>query len=247
MNKKILAITTLLLMVMVAFWFTSGAVTARATSPSPLATPKLAVPVKIATPEASILPALDPEQATQNIKDRIDKALESGNPLNLTPNSTNSRRGFIAEVQRLSEKTVTVRSRRGTESFVITPEVSILKDTTPATIDDIAVGDWLTMMGVMQGEEFNLRRVIISPKSLVPTKFSTVIGSLTKSEKTQLTFQTKQGSSIILTTKTTVYEDPEHNPIKRENLQLNTQFVIVAKSENNSLTAVLVHSMAPAQ
>lgn len=231
----LIAITAFFARTQVAFAATSSA-SAKTTvkaSPSP-------------SPSPTPTPVSD-QQTTQNLKDRIDKVLEQRQHPGSTDQNGSKKRGIIGQIQRISEKTVTFKTHKGTESLTITPDVIILKDTSKASFDDLAVGDWVLLMGVMDKEVFQLRKLVISPTSLAPKPLVVSLGTLISSTKTQAAISTRpqSQSQIFVFAKNVIFEDREGTAIKREQLETETELLVVGLDEDTQKTGLIFHSLVP--
>lgn len=211
------------------------------TSPSPL-------PKTTASPKVTASPTASPssQAATESLKDRIDRILETRQEkLKDLQQAGQRRRIFIGEVQRVTEKTVTIHNRRGNQSFTVGPDVVLSKAGKAATIDDIAVGDWIGVIGFSEKETIQPQLVIISTASLQPTDVGTTIGTIKSISKTQVVVTKPNGTEdTFLTTKTTQYVNATGEVIKRENLQTETQVIVVSKADDAQRSALTIKSLA---
>jgi hypothetical protein len=215
-------------------------------SPKATATPKTSAK-PTATPKVSPSPSPSPdEKATENLKDRIDRILEQRQEkLKELEQAGQRRRVFIGEVQRITERTVTIRNRTGNQSFTVSSEVVLVKNSKAATIDDIAVGDWLGIIGFLDKETIQPQLVIISSTSLLPTKFETVIGTIKQLPRNQIVITDPNGSDRTFSiVRTTQFQGSDGNTIKLQSLQTETQVIIIAKPEGETMPAVLIKSLA---
>jgi len=90
------------------------------------------------------------------------------------------KRGFVGEVDRISENAITVNSLDTTEIVAIGEGTTLLKDGDSLPIDEVAVGNWLVVMGIINDEDvFTPRRVIVSEETLRPRPKAVNVGTLT--------------------------------------------------------------------
>jgi hypothetical protein len=222
-----------------------------AASPSPTAkatvTPRPSTSTfKLVSTPSPAAESSDDEQATENLKDRIDRVLEQRQEkLRELEQAGQRRRIFIGEVQRIIEQTVTLRTPRGNQTMIIGPEIGMTKDGRKATIDDVAVGDWVGVIGFLDKESIQPQRVFISGTTFKPTNFVTVVGTIKEVTRTQLTVvDANQTDQKFTFTRTTQFQGNDGATIKRENLETDTQVVVVGKTENNQTSALLIKSLA---
>ena len=216
---------------------------------TPKVTPKVtATPKPTVTPKVTASPIASPssQAATESLKDRIDRILETRQEkLKDLEQAGQRRRIFIGEVLRITEKTVTLHNRRGNQSFTVGPEVVLSKAGKAATIDDIAIGDWISVIGFSDKETIQPQLVIISTTSLDPSEVDTAIGTIKSISKTQVVVtKPTNGDDTFVTTKTTQYVNAAGDTIKRENLQTETQAIVVSKSGDTQNTALTIKSLA---
>jgi hypothetical protein len=187
---------------------------------------------------------------TEKLKERIDNVLKSRNDQvkGMIDEITLKKRGYIGEVERVIEKTVTVKNSKGTQILSISPDLVITKDNKKATIDDIAVGDWVIVLGYMNNQDFTLRRLMVFSSSLQPMSFDTVVGSLQTITKTSATLVPRNSKDAVIYTlgKNTSYQDVNGQPTKRENLQTDSQYLLIGSSDGSTKTATLLRALVAA-
>lgn len=241
MRKNFLLATILSLGISLGSLVSASPIMAASPSPTPKASPK-------ATPSPSPSPEASPTSPTQKLKERIDRVLEQRKDQvkGVVDQITNNKRGFIGEVQRVTEKTLTVRTNKGSQILTVDSSVVIMRDTKRISLDDIAVSDWVIAMGYMDKEEFLLRRLVVSSTSLRPRRYDTTIGTLTTIKKTQLTFTPRSSKDplVVTTTKNTQYQDGQGNKIDAKNLQTDAQYLVISYEENGQKIPLLIRSLA---
>lgn len=229
--------------------------TAYAASPTPAASPKAtAKPSSKASPSPSPTPSPTPEPSseatTQSLRDRINKVLRQRDQVaGVEDTQTRRKTGFIGEVQRVTEKTITIKTSKGSQILTLTPNVTILRDTKKITIDDIAVSDWVLVMGYTQGEEFEARRILVSTTSLRPRKYETTIGTLESIKTNQITV-TPRGSKDEKTytlVKTTKFQDGIGATIDRKALVTNSQYLFISYLDGTTSPVTLIRALATSE
>jgi hypothetical protein len=241
------------IVVFAAAWFVTLDFQAQAASPTPSSSPKASVkattePVAQVSPTPSPSPSASPEdeQATENLKDRIDRVLEQRQEkLQELEDSGVRRRIFVGDVQRIIDQTVTLRTRRGNQSFAITPDLGLVRDGKKATLDDIVVGDWIAVIGYLDKETVQPQRVFVYASPLRPTEYDTVIGTITDITRTQITITDSSETAHKYTlARTTGYENAEGGEAKREDFKQDGKVVILSKPATSQASAILVRSLA---
>jgi len=204
--------------------------------------------VHAASPSPSLVPSALPtdQKTTENLKGRIDRVLEQHQQkLKQLEQNGQRQRVFIGEVLRISERTVTLRTSRGNQSFTAGAELALIKDGKKVTIDDIAVGDWMGVIGFLDKESIQPQYVFVSATSYHPPKYDTVIGTLKEVTRTQIkvTGPDKNESSFGIT-KTTQLQANDGSSLKREALQTDTQVIIIGNASGDQSAALLIKSLA---
>lgn len=186
-------------------------------------------------------------QTTQNLKQRIDAVLKnkSDQVKGVIDDLTMQKRGFIAVVVRVIEQTVTVKDDKGSQTFVITPDVVLVKDNKKATIDDIAVDDSVIALGYQNGQDFQLKRLIISSTPLVPAPRDTVVGTLQTINRTQLQLlpRSSQDMQTFSINKNTQYEDAQEQSLTFKDIQTDNQYLVISFIDQNNKIATLIHAI----
>lgn len=241
-KHKILTISSLVITGISFYLVALSSVFAVTTSPSP--TTKV-------SPSPTVAPPTD-AQTTQNLKDRIDSVLKTRTDQvkGAIDEMTLHKRGFIGEVERVIEKTVTVKNKNGTEILTIDPTLVITKDNKKASIDDIAVGDWVIALGYANGQGFTLKRLVVSSTTLMPKSYETVIGTAQAVTKTQLTLNTHAVNNdplIYQLNKDTHYEGDQAQPLKVSDLKKDSQYLVISLTDQSKRIATFIKSLAATQ
>lgn len=190
------------------------------------------------------------EQTNTNLKERIDKVIEQRKDQvkGVIDKIGQKKRGFIAEVERVTQNTVTVKNQKGTQILIITPDIVIVKENKKATLDDIAVGDWVMAMGYMNQEDFTLKRLVVSSQSLMPPIFDTTVGALQSFTRTQAVLLPRHAEKPVtfLFAPTTRYQDFQGKTTTQSSLKTDNQYLVISSSNKDQQTATLFRSLAPA-
>lgn len=216
-------------------------------TPKPTATPKASASPK-PTPEPSPSVPTDTE-TTQKLKERIDRVIEQRREQvqGVMDQIGLKKRGFIGEVLRVTEKTITIKNRKGTQTLTIGADVILVKDNKRATLDDIAVGDWLIIMGYVDKEDFLLKKIVISSTSLHPYTYLTHLGILESLTRTQLTFtpRTSQEKETYTLLKTMVFQDESGENVDRKFIKPGTEFLLIGYDDKDDKKVMLLRSLVP--
>lgn len=214
------------------------------------ATKLIASPSPSPSPSPSSNPSDD--QTTQSIKDRITKIMEKrGDQVKGIIDQVGvTKRGFIGEVERVTDKTITVKNTKGSEILTLENDVILIKENKRISIDDIAVGDWVIAMGYVDKGQFSLKKVVVSSASLMPPVYNTYLGSIQSIAKnqTQLEIMPRGATQAVTITlnKQTVFEDAQSQTIDRRTLQTDLECLVISYTDNDTQVAKVVHLLVAA-
>jgi hypothetical protein len=217
--------------------------TAAAQSPSPKISP---------SPKASASPVISspsPEQTTQKLKERIERVVEEKREQikGVLAELSDKKRGFIGEIQRVSEESITLKTRKATHIIAVADTLSITKQGKTIKTSDIAVGDWAIAIGSLEDDEFKPERLLISSTSLLPAPKVVALGTVSDINKTKLTVITRLNSETkeFLITKTTKYQDLNGTTIKATEVTSDLQVLVVGQISDKGTELKVVRVLAP--
>ncbi|NCN03805.1 MAG: hypothetical protein GW942_01880 [Candidatus Pacebacteria bacterium] len=191
--------------------------------------------------ESVVLDASLSSKTTQKLKERIEKIVEEKKDQikGIIDNLDSTKQGFIGEVSRISEEAITIKTNKSTRILPITTEVELLQDGEQVELSDIAVENWLLVMGIIEDDTFNPIRILVSDKSLRPLPSYITIGSISSIEKSELIVIPRSGeeeTSVSLDNET-IYEDLNGEEIERIDIEEDTQALIVALDDEGEKIA----------
>lgn len=170
---------------------------------------------------------------TQNLRERIERIVEEKRDQikGVLSEISITQRGVIGEVQRVTEESITIRTHKGTEIIPITNTaytVELVKANKSIKPTEIAVGDWLLALGVIEEDNFQPIRIAITSSSLRPRTRSITIGSIANLEKTELTIESRSatGSVTYTTNKDTKYQDLSGASITAVDIEESMQAIV---------------------
>jgi hypothetical protein len=239
-----IAIAVLLLVAVVV-----GTSTADAATPTPKPSTKA-----VASPSPSASPSSEPtatssSTTTQKLKERIERIVEekSDKIKGMLSQLDVEKRGFIAQVQRVSENTVTVKSSKDTEIITVAADTQILKKGKVIPVTDIAVDNWVLALGTVEDDTFSLKKLLVSDTSLRPATRLVHIGTIQNITAQKIDFQPRGDAAEVLTiklTKTTQYQDLNGNDITLKDITSDTQALVVGSEDETGKTAHLIRILA---
>lgn len=180
-------------------------------------------------------------QTTQNLKARIERIVEEKKDqiTGIINNLDSTKQGFIGQVTRISEEAVTIKTNKATKILPITSDVELLKGTTKVKLADLAVDNWLVVMGIVEDDNFKPIRILVSTEDIRPKTYLTTLGTITDSDKTTFTIIPRDNPEPVeVTTNTkTIYEDLKGEEIKRADIETDMQALLIAYDDEGDKIA----------
>jgi len=190
----------------------------------------------------------DLSETTKNLRERIERIVEEKRDQikGVLTEIDAVRRGTVGEIQRVTEDSITIRSRTGTEIIPLSNTlypVTITKAGKTVKVSEIAVGNWLLALGVIEDDDFQPIRLQISEDSLRPATRSVAIGTLDEIERAAITISARDGSGQVTytTNKNTIYQDISGEEITAQDLEVEMQVVaagIISDEDDGSSTRI---------
>lgn len=192
--------------------------------------------------ESVVLDASLSSKTTQKLKERIEKIVEEKKDQikGIIDNLDSSKQGFIGEVARISEEAITVKTNTSTRILPITEDVELLEDGKEIELSDIAVENWLVVLGIIEDDNFTPIRILVSEESLRPLPSYITLGSIKSLEKNELTIVPRSGEEEeipVTLNSDTLFEDLNGEEIDRTDIEEETQALIVALDDDGEKIA----------
>lgn len=194
-------------------------------------------------------PTSDPE-TLEVIKKRLEKTVNDSR-VNGVTDGEQRKRGFVGEVVRISEEAVTVSNGEQT-NIVSLEDTKLLKDDEEIELDEIIVGNWVTVLGLVTGQDsFEPKFIVVSEDELTPSKRVVALGSITAISNTLLELQPRNKDQVeeFRLVNSTDYQDINGEETDKDNFEVDTNVLVVGtESENSSgevqKTASTIRSLA---
>lgn len=188
---------------------------------------------------------------TEKLRERIEKIVDEKRDQirGVIDEFAEQRRGTIGQVTRLSEESITITTKKTTEIIPVDDTVTLLKDGSEIEIDEVAVDDWLVVMGVIIDDAFQPVRILVSSDSLRPDTPIVELGTITTIERGEFTISPRDQSDefTIEITSSTEYQDIEGTEIELTDITEEMQALIVGfENEDNERTATLIRILTVA-
>lgn len=195
----------------------------------------------VSAEESVVLDATLSSKTTQKLKERIEKIVEEKKDQikGIISNLDSTQQGFVGEVQRISEEAITIKTNKTTKIIPITTDVELLKDGKEIELSDIAVENWLVVMGIIEEDAFRPIRILVSTQTLRPQTSYITLGNISAIDKYELTIIPRSGDeeAIITLDSKTRYEDLNGEEIEKTDIDEDTQALIVAFEDDGEKIA----------
>jgi len=179
--------------------------------------------------------------STQEIKKRIEKAL-----IEEKLNSKSNRKGYVGEITRITDDTLTIQTIDKTHIIPLADtDIVITKKNSRIAVGDIAVGNWAIVLGELQDDQVQAKRIIVSEGSLRPRSQKVFIGSLVSITGQKIAF-TRRGENTpteFTLSKTTSIEDADGTTLTQKKLEDEVNYLVIALEEDNKTELVAIRSM----
>ena len=202
--------------------------------------------VIFAQEEASPSGSPSPAETTQELKERIQRIVEekSEQIKGVIDQLSQNKRGFIGQVERVTEESLTLTNSKGTEIIPFDDQVTLLKGNREISIDDVAVDDWLVVMGLIIDDAFSPKRILVSSTSLRPKNHVTALGTIIEQSSKEITILSRQNEEISfdVTTKTQ-YQDQDGTSARRGEFIKDLQVLVVGDEDDDGKNVSIIRSL----
>lgn len=206
-------------------------------------------PVQAATTdEATESAQPSSSETTKNLKERIERVVKDKQDQikGVIDTLSSKKRGFIGQVQRVSQEALTVKNPKGVHIISITDQVEIKKSGKSINIDDVAVDEWALIIGEMEDDTFTPSTIEISTTSLRPKTYTVILGSVEKISSGSITIvpRATNADTITFDLKTsTEYQDLEKNELSRTNITEDMQVLLVGYQDDDDNVATTIQTL----
>ena len=185
----------------------------------------------------------------ENIKKIIKDNLNSGLVRGTIDNLMNRKVALIGEVSRVTDEAITVTNRLGTRIIQVTDVLSITKDGKNIEITDVAVENWILVLGKITDDNFTPVFIEVNEDTLRPKEQFISIGTVTQITATKITIDPRNSDSeeeISLVTNTT-YENSNGEEINKSLITQDITVLVTGYIDDGVMEAATVHSLAVIQ
>lgn len=191
------------------------------------------------------------QETTKNLKTRIEKVVQEKREQikGVIEKISQQPRGFVGEVQRISEESLTIRNSKGVQILPIDETVEILKKGEAIQLSEIEVENWVVVMGVDIQDTFTVKRILVSEDSLSLKEYFVILGIITKINSNSIVVSPRisQDSIDYDFNKSTIFQDLNGNEIDSQLLEEESQILIVGYKTEDGNIATKIRSLSIVQ
>jgi hypothetical protein len=178
---------------------------------------------------------------TRNLRERIERIVEEKRDQikGVISDLDSQRRATIGEILRVTDDTLSIKTKSGTEIIPLSNtrySISILKDGETTALEEIAVGNWLLALGLIEDGSFQPIRLIVSEDSLRPRTRSVDIGTVAKISRSSIEIEPRNSESTVtytINSKTEFY-DLLGETIELQDIEESVQVIIAGIFTSNN-------------
>jgi len=197
--------------------------------------------------DASSSESPSPAETTQELKERIQRIVEekSEQIKGVIDQLSQNKRGFIGQVERVTEESLTLTNSKGTEIVPFDDQITLLKANREISIDDVAIDDWLVVMGIIIDDTFSPKRILVSSISLRPKNHIITLGTIIEQSSKKITILSRQNEEMNFDISTkTEYQDQGGESISNNEFIKDIQVLIVGDEDDDGKNASIIRSLA---
>lgn len=188
------------------------------------------------------------EESTKNLKTRIEKVVQEKREQikGVIEKISQRPRGFIGEVDRISEESLTIKNSKGVQILPIDESTEILKNSESIDLSEIEIENWVVVMGIESQDSFTVKRILVSEDSLSLREYFVELGTIKDISSNSITLSPRSQDETIEydLTKSTIYQDLNGNEIENDLLEEESQVLIVGYKTDEGNIATKIRSLA---
>ena len=188
-------------------------------------------------------------ETTQELKKRIEKVVseKKDQVKGVLDTLGVQKTGFIGEVTRVTQDSITVEYEARTNILPIDESISLIKDRRPTKVDDVAVGNWALVVGTGERNDFSAEQIFIFANSLKPRPQVVMLGSVEELTTRNLTItpRNEETSRQFTITSKTELQNQDGSEVTLKNFDTNVQVLVTGFTTDTGMEASPIRSLAP--
>lgn len=177
------------------------------------------------------------EETAQKSIEQVKKYLDPSRVQGVLKEMFSNHYGIVGEVQRINDDALTVRNVQGTTILSLgAPDITITRDKEKIQIKDIAVGNWVALLGYKEGEDFAPKAVLVSADSPRPKPQLVVLGTITEISTKSVTVLNRATAEerTFAFTRTSNIQDSAGDSLRLADVDVDTTALVVATTDDAS-------------
>lgn len=158
------------------------------------------------------------------------------------------KKGFLGEVQRVTDDAITVKSSDKTTIIPITEAITLQRKDKAIKVDEVAVGNWAIVIGKETSTgDFQVEEVEISTDKLTPEPQVIVIGNIDAITTKDITVTTRNNNQkqAFTISKNSDFEDSNGSEAQARLFTKDTQALLVGVSTESGVELKTIRALAP--
>jgi hypothetical protein len=188
-------------------------------------------------------------ETTNSLRERIEQIVEQQkeNVQSALGEITDPRRGFVGQVVRVSEETVTLESRGATRIIALDETVALMEDDAVIEPNDIEIDNWAVVLGLAEKDAFVPKKINFLSKSPLPDPHVVHLGAIKDIKTGSLDFQPRSQEKIMTVdlTRQTEYQDSEGGETLLSNFVKDDQVLLIGYQDEEDVTVTVIKALAP--
>lgn len=185
------------------------------------------------TPAAGNAESTDEAVIQENLKQRLKKVIdEKQDQIRGVVNSIARKRGVIGVVERVSEETLNVKTKKGNLIISFSPDLKIVQNNRPLNKSDIEIENEVVIVGQQQQSDFSPTHLYVSKTTLQPTPRTIVVGNVVAVDRRSITIKprTSEERTFSFDTKTTMV-DGQNDDLSYSDIETDQDVLLIVSSE----------------
>lgn len=178
-------------------------------------------------------------ETTQELRKRIERVTGS--------QAGNKQTGFIGEVVRVTEDTITVEYESETSILPIQEQVTVVKSRRAVKVSEVAVGNWVTVIGTGERNDFTPEFIFVSTESLESDPQFVVLGSIKSLDRDSISLipRNDPAERELAILRSSKFQDQDGSAATAAEFEVDLQVLVTGFTNNGKQEIKTVRALAP--
>ncbi len=184
---------------------------------------------------------------TDTLRERIEKIVEQQREnVETVLSGSDRRRGFVAQVIRVSQETLTVDSR-GINRVVALAEAELMEGDEAIEPDEIAIDDWVLVLGLNNNDVFTPKKITLLSASPRPNQHLVQLGAIKEINTRSMDFQARGQEEVaaVSLTNQTEYQNNQGEEAELEDFLEDDQVLLIGYLDEDETIVTVIRALAP--